>query len=48
MWRRLRRRSLAPRRRALLAEQWPLAVATALLLLGGLGLAVWAVVQASG
>jgi hypothetical protein len=38
------RRSMAPRRPVLFEEQWPLALVTGLLLLGGVGAAVWAVV----
>jgi hypothetical protein len=40
MWRRFRRRSLAPRRPAVFPEQWGLVLVTALLVLGGLAVAV--------
>lgn len=40
MWRRLRRRTFAPRRPAVFPEQWPLVLVTAVLLLAGLALAV--------
>jgi hypothetical protein len=36
MWRRVRRRSFAPRRPILFAEQWPLAALTAIALIGGI------------
>ncbi len=43
MWRRLRRRTFAPRRPALLADQWPLALLTAAVLVGSVVLVafVW-------
>jgi hypothetical protein len=40
MWRRLRRRSLAPRRPILFMEQWALALATAIALVGGIAIVV--------
>ena len=35
MWRRLMRKSMAPRRPLLFLEQWPLALVTAILLVAG-------------
>lgn len=43
MWRRLRRRTLAPRRPALYPEQWPLAVLSVVLIVAGVAFALWAV-----
>jgi hypothetical protein len=43
MWRRLRRRSMAPRRPVLYEDQWALALVTALVLLGSIALVAWAV-----
>ena len=43
MWRRFRRKSLAPRRPALFEEQYALALVTAILLLAGVAIALWAV-----
>ncbi len=40
MWRRLMRKTFAPRRPLLFMEQWGLALATAVLLLGGIALAL--------
>ncbi len=40
MWKRSRRRSLAPRRPAVFPEQWGLVLVTALALVGGLALVV--------
>ena len=48
MWRRLRSKSMAPRRPAVFSHQWPMVVVTALVLLGGIALAVWGVVELSG
>jgi len=39
MWRRLNRRTLAPRRPILYMEQWPLALVSVVLLVLGIGLA---------
>lgn len=39
MWRRLMRKTFAPRRPLLFMEQWALALVTAALLLGGVALA---------
>ena len=38
MWKRFRRRSLAPRRPVVLPEQWGLVLVTTLAVLGGLAL----------
>ncbi len=46
MWRRLRRRTMAPRRPALFTEQYALALATALVLLAGIGAVVYALLRA--
>jgi hypothetical protein len=43
MWRRVRRRTVAPRRPALFPQQYGLALVTALLLLGGLAVVLWLV-----
>jgi hypothetical protein len=43
MWRRVRRRTLAPRRPALFPQQYGLALVTAILLLGGLAVVLWLV-----
>jgi hypothetical protein len=44
MWRRLRRRTFAPRRPAIFPEQWGLAVLTAIAVLGGGAAVVWVLV----
>lgn len=44
MWRRLRRRSFAPRRPLLFPEQAGIVIVTALCVLGGLAVVVWALV----
>ena len=41
MWRRVRRRTMAPRRPALFPQQYALALVTAILLLGGLAVVLW-------
>ena len=41
MWRRVRRRTFAPRRPAVLPEQWGLILVTALALDGGIAAVVW-------
>jgi hypothetical protein len=41
MWRRLSRRTLAPRRPVLFMEQWALALLTAAALVVGIGAVVW-------
>ena len=46
MWRRLRRRTTAPRRPLLFVEQYALALATAIALLAGLGAVVYALASA--
>jgi hypothetical protein len=43
MWRRLRRRTMAPRRPILYPDQYALAVVTALVLVGSIALVIWAV-----
>ncbi len=43
MWHRVRRRTMAPRRPALFPQQYGLALVTAILLLGGLAVVLWAV-----
>jgi hypothetical protein len=43
MWRRVRRRTMAPRRPALFPQQYGLALVTAILLLGGLAVVLWVV-----
>ncbi|MFL5843893.1 MAG: hypothetical protein ACJ762_04300 [Solirubrobacteraceae bacterium] len=48
MWRSLRSRTFAPRRPAVFPEQWPLVIATVIVLLAGLALAVWGVVEVVG
>ena len=42
MWRRLRRRTMAPRRPILYEDQWALALVTAIVLIGSIALVVWA------
>lgn len=48
VWRRLRSKSLAPRRPAVETHQWPLVIATVLMLVIGIALAVWLVVEVTG
>lgn len=43
MWRRLRRRTMAPSRPALFPDQWALAIFTGVVLIGSIALVVWAV-----
>ena len=43
MWRRLRRRTMAPRRPVLFEGQYALALVTGLLLIGSMALVAWAV-----
>ena len=43
MWRRLRRRTLAPRRPLLFPRQYALALVSAALLVGSIALVLWAV-----
>lgn len=40
MWRRVRRKSLTPRRPILFMEQWALALVTAVALVGGIAIVV--------
>ena len=42
MWRRLRRRTMAPRRPVLFPDQYALAIVTMLVLLASIGLVLWA------
>ena len=42
MWTRFRRRSMAPRRPTVFAEQWGIVLVTALVVLGGVAAVVWA------
>jgi hypothetical protein len=46
MWRRLRRKTFAPRRPVVFPEQWGLVLVTALVLGGSLALVVYLVVTA--
>lgn len=46
MWRRVRRRSMAPRRPAVFPEQWPLLAVTLAVALAGIALAVASVAGA--
>jgi len=39
---------MAPRRPAVFPDQWPLVIATVLMLLVGIGLAVWGVMEVAG
>ncbi len=41
MWRRFRRRSMAPRRPILFPDQWTLAIVTAPVLLGSIAFVAW-------
>jgi hypothetical protein len=43
MWRRLRRRTMAPSRPALFPDQWALAIFTAVVLVASIALVIWAV-----
>ncbi len=43
MWRRLRRKTMAPRRPVLFEGQYALALVTALVLLASVGLVLWVV-----
>ena len=46
MWRRLRRKTFAPRRPVVFREQWGLVLVTALVLVGGLALVIYLTVTA--
>jgi hypothetical protein len=46
MWKRVRRRTLAPRRPAVFPDQWGLVLVTALVLVGGLALVIYLTVTA--
>ena len=48
VWRRLRRRTMAPGRPALFPDQYALAIVTGLVLLGSIALVLWAVLRLSG
>jgi hypothetical protein len=41
MWRRLRSKSMAPRRPAVFPEQWPLVALTAIVVLAGIAIVAW-------
>ena len=43
MWRRLRRRTMAPGRPAIFPDQYALAIVTALVLIGSIALVLWAI-----
>ena len=45
MWKRLRRRTFAPRRPAVFPEQWPLLVLTLAVIVASIAAVVWAVTQ---
>jgi len=45
MWKRVRRRTLAPRRPAVFPEQWGLVLVTVLVLGGGVALVVYLLVE---
>ena len=45
MWKRFRRRSLAPRRPAVFPEQWPLVVLTAIVVIAGVAACIYVVSQ---
>jgi hypothetical protein len=44
MWRRLRRRTFAPRRPAIFPEQWGLVLVTGIVIGAGIGAVVWILV----
>ena len=41
MWKRLRSRTLAPRRPAVFPDQWPLVVLSLAVILGGIAFVAW-------
>ena len=45
MWRRLRRRTMAPRRPVLFPDQYALALVTGIVLLGSIAFVVWVVLR---
>jgi hypothetical protein len=45
MWRRLRRRTMAPRRPVLFPEQYALALATLLAIVAGIGVVVYSLIR---
>jgi hypothetical protein len=46
MWKRVRRRTFAPRRPAVFADQWGLVLVTAIVLLGGIAVVVYVIATA--
>jgi hypothetical protein len=46
MWKRVRRRTLAPRRPAVFPDQWGLVLVTAIVLAGGVALVIYLTVTA--
>jgi hypothetical protein len=46
MWKRVRRRTLAPRRPAVFPDQWGLVLVTAIVLAGGVALVIYLTVAA--
>jgi hypothetical protein len=44
MWKRVKRRTFAPRRPAVFPDQWGLVLVTAIVVLGGIALVVYALV----
>lgn len=46
MWKRVRRRTFAPRRPAVFPDQWGLVLVTAIVLAGGVALVVYLLVNA--
>jgi hypothetical protein len=45
MWRRLRRKTMAPRRPVLYPDQWPLALVTGVVLVASIALVAWVVLH---
>jgi hypothetical protein len=48
VWRKLRSRTFAPRRPAVSPDQWPQVIITVAVLLAGVALAVWGLVEVAG
>ena len=46
MWKRVRRRTFAPRRPAVFPDQWGLVLVTAIVLLGGIAVVVYVIATA--
>ena len=44
MWKRVKRRTFAPRRPAVFPEQWGLVIVTAIVLVGGVALVVYVLI----